>query len=108
MNELGVLATPQMKQKYRNKLDDGADQNAWAQESSLGSDACEWTWWWGQGGEYLPIHWEKLFIREGHSLIYLFFSFIRYPVFLSRADHVRVKGSYLCRLLSVEPLKTVE
>ena len=44
MNELGVLATPQMKQKYRNKLDDGADQNAWAQEPSLRSDACEWTW----------------------------------------------------------------
>ena len=44
MNEWGVLATPQMKQKYRNKLDDGADQNAWAQEPSLRSDACEWTW----------------------------------------------------------------
>lgn len=44
MNELGVLATPQMKQKYRNKLDDGADQNAWAHESSLRSGACEWTW----------------------------------------------------------------
>lgn len=63
MNELGVLATPQMKQKYRNKLDDGADQNAWAQESSLRSDACEWTWWGGLGRGVSPdslgetVHW---------------------------------------------------
>ncbi|KAM7238534.1 hypothetical protein CapIbe_010054 [Capra ibex] len=30
-----------MKQKYRNKLDDGADQNAWAQEPSLSIRFCK-------------------------------------------------------------------